>query len=132
MNMIDYVKKAILENYVNFKGRATRPEYWWFFLFQVLLSIVVNILSFAVPILGTILGLASLAILLPGLAVGVRRLHDIGKSGWFLLVALIPLIGTIWLIVLLATEGQSGANEYGPDPRNPITTFDFEQQKLQP
>ena len=132
MNMIDYAKKAVLENYANFNGRATRPEYWWFALFNFIIGIGLNILSLTVPLLGIVALLYSLATLIPNIAVGVRRLHDIGKSGWFLLVALIPLAGAVWLIVLLATEGQAGTNEYGPDPRLPVTGFDFEQQKLQP
>jgi uncharacterized membrane protein YhaH (DUF805 family) len=61
--------------------------------------------------------LYSLAVLVPSIAVGVRRMHDIGKSGWWLLISLIPLIGAIWLIVLLATEGNQGSNQYGADPK---------------
>lgn len=66
---------------------------------------------------GIFYGLYSLALLIPGLAVRVRRLHDIGKSGWMILVGLIPLIGAIWLIVLYATEGTPGENQYGPNPK---------------
>jgi uncharacterized membrane protein YhaH (DUF805 family) len=68
---------------------------------------------------GPIYILYGLALFIPGLAVAVRRLHDIGKSGWMILVALIPLIGGIWLLILLVKEGDSGSNEYGPDPKNP-------------
>ena len=69
---------------------------------------------------GVLSGLYSLAIILPSLAIEIRRLHDIGKSGWWIFIALIPLVGSIWLLVLLATEGQPGENQYGPDPKTII------------
>lgn len=132
MSMIDYVKKVVLENYANFEGRANRPEYWWFTLFNILVSVGINLLSLVIPFIGIIGGLYALATLIPGIAVGVRRMHDINKSGWFLLVGLIPLIGWIWIIVLLVKEGDAGANQYGANPDNPMEqNFDFEQQKLQ-
>ena len=68
-----------------------------------------------------------LAILIPSLAVIVRRLHDIGKSGWFYFVSLIPFIGSIWLIILFATEGDKGPNQYGPDPKNPNIDQDIDE-----
>jgi len=113
----------VLKNYAVFNGRARRKEYWMFVLFNVIFAIaamlVDNLLGLASDAIGygPIYGLYALATLIPGLAVGVRRLHDIGKSGWMLLIVLIPLVGAIWLLVLLATVGQSGANEYGPDPK---------------
>jgi uncharacterized membrane protein YhaH (DUF805 family) len=98
--------KTCFNKYVEFKGRADRAEFWWFFLFQVIVSVVLGIVS------PTLQGLAGLALLLPGLAVGARRLHDIGKSGWFLLLGFIPLIG--WLVLLYFFVQPSGpANEYG-------------------
>ena len=112
-----------LKNYANFKGRSSRKEYWMFFLFNIIFSIVLIILD---SILGTaesqsetgiFYGLYSLFTLLPSLAVGVRRLHDIGKSGWMAFVAFIPLIGVIWLLVLLIKEGDQGENQYGLDPK---------------
>nr|WP_302052016.1 DUF805 domain-containing protein [Hymenobacter sp. BRD128] len=66
---------------------------------------------------GLLYGLYSLALLIPSLAVGVRRLHDVGKSGFFMLIAFVPLVGAIWLLVLFCTEGTRGDNEYGPDPK---------------
>ena len=66
---------------------------------------------------GAISGLLSLALFIPGLAVGVRRLHDVGKSGWFTFIVIIPLFGVIWLLVLACTEGNHGDNQYGPDPK---------------
>lgn len=104
-----YVK--VLQNYVNFEGRARRSEYWYFFLFNVLISVVLavlgNMVSSKLNILSNIYGLA---VLLPGIAVAIRRMHDVGKSGWF---CLIP----IYNIILCATAGDVGENEYGPDPK---------------
>jgi uncharacterized membrane protein YhaH (DUF805 family) len=86
--------------YATFEGRASRSEYWWFFLFALLGSLATGMLG---PVLS---GLFSLAILLPSLAVGARRLHDIDKSGWFLLVGLVPLVGWIILIVWAVQESK--------------------------
>lgn len=108
---------AVLKNYAGFSGRARRTEYWMFFLFNVIIAIVLNVITLAiqqVSILGTIYGLA---VLIPGLAVGVRRLHDTGRSGWWLLIGLVPLIGAIVLIVFMATDGEPGDNAYGPNPK---------------
>ena len=94
-----------------------------FFLFNIIIGFV---LQFIDGIIGTfdpvsgyglISGLYMLAVLIPGIAVGVRRLHDVGKSGWMLLIGFIPLIGAIWLIVLLATDSNPGDNKYGPNPK---------------
>lgn len=117
----------VLKQYSDFNGRARRKEYWMFTLFNVIFAVAAmvldNVLGIAFESIGygPIYGLYILAVLVPGLAVGVRRLHDIGKSGWWLLVGLIPLIGTIWLIILLATEGTRGDNEYGPNPKAEVS-----------
>lgn len=113
----------VLKNYAGFSGRARRKEFWMFVLFNLLFTIVAILLDnlFGTAIEGVGYGLFyilyMLAVLLPGLAVGVRRLHDIGKSGWFLLIAFIPIIGAIWLLVLYAAEGTAGENQYGPNPK---------------
>jgi uncharacterized membrane protein YhaH (DUF805 family) len=86
--------------YATFEGRAARSEYWWWFLFVLLVSAATGMIS------ETISGLFSLAVLLPGLAVGARRLHDTDHSGWFLLLWLIPVIGWIILLVWLVQEGK--------------------------
>jgi len=110
----------VLKKYAVFDGRAGRPEYWYFVLFNFIAGIVLGI---ADSLLGTMSsgarigllgGIYSLAVLCPSIGVGIRRLHDIGRSGWFLLIGLIPLVGWIILIVWAATESDSGANEYGP------------------
>lgn len=113
---MEWYLKVVRDNYANFNGRARRQEYWMFVLFNLLISIGANIIDY---VLGTsfISLLYSLAVFIPGLAVSVRRLHDTGKSGWMMLIALIPIIGAIWLIVLFATEGDMGPNKYGPDPK---------------
>jgi uncharacterized membrane protein YhaH (DUF805 family) len=108
---------AVLKNYAGFAGRARRTEYWMFFLINLIIVVVLDVIGMIIK-LGTYLGLIySLAVLIPALAVAVRRLHDTGRSGWWVLISLIPLVGTIILIVFLATEGQSGNNQYGPDPK---------------
>lgn len=111
---------AVLKKYAVFEGRAHRTEFWMFVLVNVIIGIVLSILD---AILGTdaggaglLNGLYSLAVLLPSLAVGARRLHDTGRSGWWLLIALIPLIGIILLIVWWAQEGDRASNEHGPNP----------------
>ncbi len=115
----------VLKNYATFSGRARRKEYWMFFLFNVIFSflaaVIDNIIGIADPRTGygVVYVIYSLAVFIPGLAVLVRRLHDTGKSGWMVLVGLIPLAGAIWLLILMVTEGDKGANEYGPDPKDP-------------
>ena len=99
----------VLQNYATFSGRARRKEYWMFFLFNMIVSIVINIIAMAIEfeLLGS---LYSLAVLVPGIAVGVRRMHDVGKSGWFLLIP-------IYNFILACTDGIQGDNEYGTDPK---------------
>ncbi len=108
----------VLKQYADFNGRARRKEYWMFILFYIIFSMVATAIDAALGTWGTIAGIFGLAMLIPSLAVGVRRLHDIGKSGWMLLVVLIPLIGAIWLIILLVTDSTPGSNEYGANPKN--------------
>ena len=114
---------AVLKNYAGFSGRARRKEYWMFFLFNMIFAIVAmildNVLGIAIEGVGygPLYGLYALAVLIPGLAVSVRRLHDVGKSGWMLLIALIPLIGAIWLLVLMLTDSNPGENQYGSNPK---------------
>ena len=112
---------AVLKKYVVFSGRASRKEYWMFFLFTVIFSIVAivldNVLGIAIQGLsyGPIYIIYALATLLPSLAVTVRRLHDIEKSGGYIFVALIPIVGGIWLLVLVCTKGTVGSNAFGDE-----------------
>ena len=108
---------AVLKNYTGFSGRARRTEYWMFFLFNAIIGIVLNVLGRASGVFTVLYYLYALAVLLPAIAVAIRRMHDIGKSGFWILIGLIPIIGWIWAIVLTATPGQPGPNQYGPDPK---------------
>ncbi|MDF2613808.1 MAG: aminopeptidase [Clostridia bacterium] len=114
---------SVLKKYAVFNGRSRRKEYWMFVLFNFIFSIAAiiidNLLGFSVAGLpyGFIYLIYMLAVLLPGLAASVRRLHDTGKSGWWVLISLVPFIGGIWLLVLLCIEGNSGTNQYGEDPK---------------
>lgn len=111
------VRSAIQEHYCDFNGRASRSDYWWFALFTFILGAVFNILGIFIGDVAQIISLiVSLALLLPSLGLGVRRLHDINRSGWMLLIGLIPLIGAIILIIWFCKESQMTENEYGPVP----------------
>jgi uncharacterized membrane protein YhaH (DUF805 family) len=105
-------------NYVGFSGRAARSEFWYWILFTVLVDIAATIIDFGVLAsdLMPFSSIWSLATLLPSLAMGVRRLHDTDRSGWWWLIGLIPLIGLIVLIVFWCSEGTRGPNRFGPDP----------------
>lgn len=113
----------VLKQYADFKGRARRKEYWMFVLFYSIFLIITSILDITLGIgfgdtgTGPITLLFYLAILIPGLAVTVRRLHDVGKSGWMILINFIPIIGGIWLLVLLLTNSNQGENKYGANPK---------------
>ena len=120
MPMVTAFKLVVFERYAVFEGRAGRAEYWWFFLANFLISLVLQGLGQGASILALVSLIYSLALLIPGLAVAVRRLHDTDKSGWWILISLVPLVGIIVLIVFLATDGDPGANQYGnPDPGLP-------------
>lgn len=107
-------------HYADFSGRSTRAEYWWIVLFNMIINAVA---AFLPDGLSWIMGLYSLATLVPGIAVAVRRLHDIGKSGWYYLFGLIPLVGWIFLIVWFCRESE-GDNQYGPrKTQNVVDSF---------
>ncbi|MCD6681498.1 MAG: DUF805 domain-containing protein [Burkholderiaceae bacterium] len=112
-----------LKKYAAFRGRSQRSEYWYFLLFYLL---IVFVLAFVDVLLGTFSetgdfglfsGLFMLAMLVPSLAVGVRRLHDIGRTGWWLLVAFVPIIGAIVLFVFAVMDSERDTNAYGPNPK---------------
>jgi uncharacterized membrane protein YhaH (DUF805 family) len=106
----------VLKKYAVFQGRARRAEYWYFVLFNIIASLLLGLVD---GLLGTgFIGfLYYILVFLPSLAVQVRRLHDVGKSGWWILIGLIPLIGWIWLLVLLVKDSDAGENKYGPNPK---------------
>ena len=150
---MNWYKKVVFENYANFNGRARRSEYWYFILFNALFSLALTIiddllgLNFGTAESGVLNTIYSLAVFIPSLAVSVRRLHDIGKSGWLLLItygtiillavflilgsfmysfdssalimifALLIIAVAIWLLILFCTEGDDFTNKYGPDPK---------------
>lgn len=114
----------VLKKYAVFSGRARRKEYWMFVLFNMIVAIVAmivdNVLGIAIEGVGygPIYILYGLAVLLPGLGVSIRRLHDVGKSGWFLFISLIPIIGGIWLLVVMCGDSMAGDNQYGANPKS--------------
>jgi uncharacterized membrane protein YhaH (DUF805 family) len=108
--------KSGFDNYVKFDGRSARPAYWWWFLFAVLAAIGANIVDRAILDTTLISALVGLGLFLPGLAVSVRRLHDIDHSGWWILIGLIPIIGFIVLIVFYVRQSDQGENRFGPAP----------------
>ena len=128
---MEYFLKVVKDNYSNFNGRAQRKEYWMFYLFYMIFAIIAmvadNILGstftigegyYAVNIgYGWIYVLFMIALLIPTFAVTFRRLHDIGKSGWWWLIMFIPLAGVIWFLVLLCTDSNPGDNKYGPSQK---------------
>jgi len=114
--LIEVYKKVILEKYVAFDGRARRREYWMYVLANFIVAIALGIIGMIIrfPFISTIYGLA---VLIPGIALSIRRMHDLNKSGFWILLSFIPIIGWIWLLILAATEGTKGDNTYGPDPK---------------
>jgi uncharacterized membrane protein YhaH (DUF805 family) len=106
-----------LKKYAVFSGRSRRKAYWMFTLFNVIIAIALGIIEVLVGGPGVLGILYSLAVLIPGIAVSVRRLHDTNRSGWWLLIGLVPLIGPIVLLVFVVQDSQAGANQYGPNPK---------------
>jgi len=104
--------QVCFQKYADFNGRAKKSEYWWFELFLFLGSLILGIVGDILP------GIFALATILPSLAVGARRLHDINKSGWFQLIWFIPILGWIYMIYLLVQDGDAAANQYGEPTAN--------------
>ena len=113
----------VLKKYAVFGGRARRKEYWFFVLFNFIFAVVLAFIDGmtgtfnAETGIGVLSGIYGLAVFIPGIAVTIRRLHDTDRIGWWLLICLIPLIGAIWLLVLMVIDGTSGQNQYGLDPK---------------
>jgi uncharacterized membrane protein YhaH (DUF805 family) len=116
VSFVDAVR-SVLTKYATFSGRARRSEYWFFALAYLIASVVANIID---QMIGTQLFvyILALALLLPSLAVGVRRLHDTGRSGWWILIGLVPIVGFIVLIVFYVQDSQPMTNAYGPSPKH--------------
>lgn len=116
MNFVEAVKSC-LSQYATFRGRARRSEFWYFFLFTILVNIPAAAVDYATDT--TITGfVVSILLFLPSFAVGARRLHDTGRSGWWQLLLLVPIVGFIVLLVWWATDSH-GPNKYGPNPKEP-------------
>jgi uncharacterized membrane protein YhaH (DUF805 family) len=114
--MLEMYKNTVLNNYANFKGRARRKEYWMFGPLSILIYFVLIVLGF-IPVIGVVFfilaGIFILGIMVPLFAVAVRRMHDVGKSGWYMFIP-------IYSLILACTEGEHRTNQYGPDPKNPL------------
>ena len=114
MTFSDAIRSGF-DHYFKFDGRASRSEFWWWVLFAILVSIAANIVD---AIIGAQIFsfLVALGLFLPGLSMAIRRLHDTGRSGWWILIGLIPLIGFIVLLIFYLEQGNPAPNEYGPPP----------------
>lgn len=109
--------RTCLNKYATFTGRARRSEYWYFVLFNFIIDIVCGIIML-IPFIGIVISvLIGLALIIPGLAATVRRLHDSGKTGWLVLLGIIPVVGGIIVLVLTLVDSQQGENQYGPSTK---------------
>lgn len=121
---MNYFLDVVKNHYADFDGRARRSEYWYFTLFNVLGAIAIMLVTMALGAISDILGMVgtlaylayALGLLIPGIAVAVRRLHDTGKSGWWMLIAFIPLAGIV-LLVFMCMDSDPGVNAFGPNPK---------------
>src|SRR6185437_5772244 len=111
---------TVLKRYAVFTGRAARTEFWMFALFNVIVSVVLTLVDNLLGLGALLAGLYSLAVLLPSIGVGIRRLHDTGRSGWWLLISFVPLVGAIVLLVFAVQDSQPGDNQYGPNPKGAL------------
>jgi len=110
--------KSVLSNYANFNGRARRSEFWWFYLAMILAFIVAGFIDGLIfGTIGLFYIVVALGVIIPSLALTFRRLHDTGKSAWWLLISLIPLIGGLALLYFYIQDSQEGENQFGPDPK---------------
>jgi len=113
----------VLKKYAVFDGRARRKEYWFFALFNTIIALVLALVDMGLGTFnaefgwGVLSGIYILAVFLPTIGVAIRRLHDTDRSGWWILISLIPFIGAIWIFVLLVLDGTAGQNQYGPDSK---------------
>jgi uncharacterized membrane protein YhaH (DUF805 family) len=113
MLLVDAWKTVVMERYAKFEGRAARGEFWWFVLTNLIVVIVLAVLAGIASIFWILYVIYALGVIIPSLAVGVRRLHDGGRSGWWYLIALVPFVGGIILLVMFVLEGTPGPNQYG-------------------
>ena len=126
----------VLKKYAVFDGRAHRTEFWLFFLFSFIISFFLGVIVGLVGSLWFITTLYALAVLIPGLAVSARRLHDTNRSGWWILTGLVPILGWIALLIFYVEDSRPGANQYGPNPKGvqatqPTQTVDERLRQLE-
>lgn len=118
-NFVEIALFEIIKKYAKFEGRANRPQYWYFVLTEILAFFILEILC-VIPFVNIIAFLAllvlSFGLIVPGIAVSVRRLHDTNRSGWWLLLCFVPFVGSIVILVFMCLEGTKGANKYGDEP----------------
>ncbi|MDD4180453.1 MAG: DUF805 domain-containing protein [Victivallaceae bacterium] len=107
----------VLKKYAVFEGRADRKEFWIFWLFNFVIGMILGIIGKVIGMGGFLSGIYTLAVLIPVIAVTIRRLHDTGRSGWWILISFVPIIGSLVVLVLCALESQPGLNQYGPNPK---------------
>jgi len=107
----------VIKKYTVFTGRARRAEYWMFFLFNFIIAFVLGIIEGILEMPGVLGVIYMLAVLIPGIAVSIRRLHDTDKSGWWILIGLIPLIGSIVLLIFMVSDSTPGENQFGANPK---------------
>ncbi len=125
---MNWYKQALLRNYATFSGRARRKEYWYFTLGNAIAALVLTMVDLGAGTfneeleIGLFSGLYLFAVLIPSIAVSVRRLHDTGRSGWWLLIGLIPLVGVLVIFYFTVLDSEPGANQYGPNPKGEIRT----------
>ncbi|SDK52423.1 DUF805 domain-containing protein [Microbulbifer yueqingensis] len=116
----------VLRKYAVFSGRARRSEYWFFFLFNLLFTLILTAIDISLDFynaeagIGVLSGIYALFVLIPSIAVTVRRLHDTGRTGWWFLIVLVPVLGALVLLFFMVLDSERGTNEFGPHPKNPL------------
>jgi uncharacterized membrane protein YhaH (DUF805 family) len=115
--LVSYFKRVVLEKYADFSGRARRSEYWWFTLANVIVALVLALLIAVADIFWVLYVLYGLALIVPSIAVTIRRLHDTDKSGWWILIGLVPFVGGIILLVFMCIDSTRGPNQFGPSEK---------------
>ncbi len=118
VSFTEAIKMALQQNYCNFSGRSSRSEYWWFTLFNLIIGFILGFIGSMISQQAyyVLSAIVNLGLLLPGLGLVVRRLHDINKSGWWILINLIPVVGWIIMLVWLCKDSDPTDNQYGPVP----------------
>ena len=118
MGLSEAVESVLIKNYSNFSGRARRSEYWYWILFSMIVGFILSLTPIFIGPIGSIIqAIWGLGTIIPGIAIGVRRLHDIDKSGWWLFLSLAIIIGCIILLIWSIKQGTDGSNNYGDDPK---------------